>query len=135
VSNTGGAPSPAATPDPHCDRGVATSLTVVLVAPVFMVIAFAAVQAALWGHARTEARIVARDTASLVARSGVHPTTAASSARAVLVADTDLADVQVTIDLHAALVAVTVSGRAPGIIRGTTNAVAATAALPLEPTP
>ena len=129
MSNTVNAAPP---PDPQCDRGVATSLTVVLIAPVLMVISFAAVQAAMWSHARTEARLVARDTASLVARSGVHPTAAAASARAVLDGDTDLDDVKVDIDVHPAFVAVTVSGRVPGIVRGTTNAVSATAAFPLE---
>ena len=57
------------------DEGAASSLTVVLLTPVFVVLAFAVFQAAMWGHARTEARVIARDTAALVARSGVPPAT------------------------------------------------------------
>ena len=55
------------------DEGAASSLTVVLLTPVFVVLAFATFQAAMWGHARTEARVIAHDTAALVARSGVPP--------------------------------------------------------------
>ena len=47
-------------------------------------LAFAAVQAALWSHAKTEARVIARDTAALVARSGVAAGDAQSSASAIL---------------------------------------------------
>ena len=43
----------------HDERG-ATSLAVALLTPVFVVLLFAAVQATLWGHARTEARVAAR---------------------------------------------------------------------------
>ena len=57
--------------------------------------AFAAFQAAMWSHARTEARVVARDTAALVARSGVAPDDARASATAILEADTDLRNVVV----------------------------------------
>ena len=52
------------------DRG-STSLAVALLTPLLVILMFAAVQAALWGHARTEARATARRTAALVARSGV----------------------------------------------------------------
>ncbi|MEY2957908.1 MAG: hypothetical protein RLZZ01_476, partial [Actinomycetota bacterium] len=45
-----------------------TSLTTVVLTPVFVVIALAAFQAALWSHARAEARMVARDVAVLVAQ-------------------------------------------------------------------
>jgi len=47
------------------DRG-STSLTAVVLTPVFVVIAFAAFQAAMWSHARTEARVMAREVAVLV---------------------------------------------------------------------
>ena len=48
------------------DRG-STSLTIVLLAPVMLVLMFAGFQAAMWNHTRTEARVVARETAVLVA--------------------------------------------------------------------
>ena len=66
------------------DRGAATSLAIALLTPMFVFLAFAAFQAALWSHDRTEARVIARDTAALVARSGVAAGDAQSSARAIL---------------------------------------------------
>lgn len=114
------------------DRGAATSLAVALLTPMFIFLAFAAFQAALWSHAKTEARVIARDTAALVARSGVAAGDAQASAAAVLVADTDLRNVVVGVVSSGGVVTVTVTADAPGIIRGTTNAVAVTSAVPIE---
>jgi hypothetical protein len=114
------------------DHGASSSLTAALLTPVFVVLAFAAFQAALWGHARTEARVIARDTAALVARSGVLPSDARESAIAILAADTDLRELDVSVDDDGRLVIVTVSGAAPGIIRGTSTDVSVTVAVPLE---
>ena len=114
------------------DDGTSSSLTAVLLTPVFVVLAFAAFQAAMWGHARTEARVIARDTAALVARSGVLPSDARESAMAILTADTDLRRLDVSVDNDGQLVTVTVSGAAPGIIRGTSADVSVTAVVPLE---
>lgn len=114
------------------DRGSATSLEAVLLTPVFVVLAFAAFQAALWSHARTEARVVARDTAALVARSGVDAEDARASAAGVLEADTDLHDVVVSVNRSPGLVVVTVTADAPGIIRGTSSGLSVTAAVPIE---
>ena len=114
------------------DEGAATSLSVALLTPVFVVLAFAAFQAAMWSHARTEARIVARDTAALVARAAVPAGDAAASATAVLEADTDLRNVTVTASATAGVVAVTVTADAPGIIRGTSSRVEVTSAVPVE---
>jgi hypothetical protein len=113
-------------------RGAASSLAVALLTPVFVTLAFAAVQAALWSHARTEARVVARDTAALVARSGMVPGDAGASAAAVLETDTDLRDVRVDVDAAADLVTVAVTGRAPGIILGTSASVEVTEVIPVE---
>ncbi len=114
------------------DRGAATSISVAVLTPLFVVLAFAAWQAALWSHARTEARVVARDTAALVARSGVSAGDAQASATAVLVNDTDLRDVAVSVATVGGVVTVTVRGAAPGIIRGTSSGVSVTAAVPVE---
>ena len=114
------------------DRGAATSLAVALLTPMFIFLAFAAFQAALWSHARTEARVVARDTAALVARSGVTPGDAQASATAILEADTELRNVAVDVHSSGGVVTVTVTGDAPGIIRGTTNSVSVTSAVPIE---
>ena len=113
------------------DRG-STSLTTVLLTPVFVVIAFAAFQAAMWRHARTEARFVARDTAVQVARYQTPSGDARASAQAVLAADTDLRGSDVAIMVTADLVTVTVSGRAPGILRGTSADVVVVEAVPVE---
>ncbi len=114
------------------DRGAATSLAVALLTPMFVFLAFAAFQAAMWSHARTEARVIARDTAALVARSGVAAGDAQASATAILEADTDLRNVVVRVAMTAGVVTVTVTGDAPGIIRGTADAVSVTAAVPIE---
>ena len=114
------------------DRGAATSLAVALLTPMFIFLAFAAFQAALWSHARTEARVVARDTAALVARSGVAADDAQASATAVLEADTDMRNVMVGVSSGGGVVTVTVTADAPGIIRGTTNSVSVTSAVPIE---
>jgi len=109
-----------------------TSLSVALLTPLFVVLAFAAFQAALWSHARTEARVVARDTAALVARAAVPATDAVASATAVLEADTDLRNVVVSTRMEPGLVTVTVTADAPGIIRGTSTTVTVTSAVPVE---
>jgi hypothetical protein len=114
------------------DDGAASSLTAALLTPLFVVLAFAAFQAAMWGHARTEARVIARDTAALVARSGVPPSDARESALAILTADTDLRELEVVVDNDGRLITVRVSGAAPGIIRGTSTDVTVTAVIPLE---
>ena len=88
---------------------------------MFVFLAFAAFQAALWSHARTEARVIARDTAALVARSASPPSDARASATAILEADTDLRNVMVTVGSTGGVVTVTVGRDPPGILRGTTN--------------
>ena len=114
------------------DDGAATSLSVALLTPMFVFLSFAAFQAAMWSHAKTEARVVARDTAALVARSGVDAGDAAASATAVLEADTDLRNVVVVASTSGGVVAVTVTADAPGIIRGTSTGISVTSAIPLE---
>jgi hypothetical protein len=114
------------------DHGAATSLAVALLTPMFVFLAFAAFQAAMWSHARTEARVIARDTAALVARSGVAPGDARASATAILEADTDLRNVVVDVGTTGGVVTVTVTGDAPGIIRGTASALSVTSAVPVE---
>lgn len=99
---------------------------------MFVFLAFAAFQAALWSHARTEARVIARDTAALVARSGVAAADAQASATQILDADTDLRNVIVSVQSSGGVVTVTVGGDAPGILRGTTNPLSVTAAVPIE---
>jgi hypothetical protein len=114
------------------DAGAATSLSIALLTPLFVVLAFAAVQAAMWSHAKTEARVVARDTAALVARSGVAATDARASAAAILDADTSLSDVVVDVARTGGVVVVSVSATAPGIIMGTASDFEVTAAVPFE---
>ena len=116
----------------HGDTGAATSLSVALLTPMFVILAFAAFQAAIWSHAKTEARVVARDTAALVARSAVPAGDAEASATAILEADTDLRNVAVTATSAAGVVTVTITAEAPGVIRGTSNDVSVASAVPIE---
>lgn len=113
------------------DDAGSTSLTAVLLTPVFIVVLFAAVQAALWGHARTMARVAARDVAAQVARFEVHPLDARASAIENL-SGSDLTNLVVSISTGEDLVVVTISGDAPGIIVGTVRAVSVTEAVPVE---
>lgn len=112
--------------------GAATSLSVALLTPMFIFLAFAAFQAAMWSHAKTEARVVARDTAALIARSGVDAGDARASATAVLASDTDLRNVVVLATRSGGVVVVTIRADAPGIIRGTSVGLSVTSAVPVE---
>jgi Flp pilus assembly protein TadG len=113
------------------DRG-STSLTTVLLTPVFVVIAFAGFQAALWSHVRAEARAAARDAAAQVARSGDQPDLVESAWEQALLRNSALKDPDMTIEPRGDIVVVTVRATAPGIIRGTTSEVEVTEALPIE---
>jgi hypothetical protein len=107
-------------------------LTTVLLTPVFVAIAFMAFQAAMWSHARTEARAVARDSAAQVARNGVPIDDAESTARQLLVGDVDISDAAIEITSDGQLVTARVTGRAPGLLRGTSAPVDITVAVPQE---
>lgn len=109
-----------------------TTLTTVLLTPVFVVIAFAAFQAALWTHARTEARAVARDAAALVARSGESSAAVEASSEEALRTNSELGEPDVVITDRGAFVEARVTGVAPGIIRGTSATVDVTEAVPVE---
>lgn len=109
-----------------------TSLTAVLLTPVFVVIAFAAFQAAMWSHARTEARVVAREVAVLVAQRGGDDDLVERSAERNLDSGSNIGVADVTITRGGRVVIVRVTGEAPGIVRGTSAAIDVTEALPLE---
>jgi hypothetical protein len=113
------------------DRG-STSLAVVLTAPVMVVLMFVGFQAAMWNHARAQARAVARDTAVLVARDGVAPATAAAAARAAIGDASLLQRPAVDVQRSGDRVVVTITGRAPGVLRFTSAAVQVRTALPVE---
>jgi hypothetical protein len=113
------------------DRG-STSITTVFLTPVFLVIALMAFQAALWSHARTEARAVARDSAALVARGHADPQEVARSALEVLRSATDLGGAFVDISITNGVVIARVGGRAPGIVRGTSSGLEVVEVLPVE---
>jgi hypothetical protein len=113
------------------DRGAA-SLTIVLVAPLLVVLMFVGFQAAMWNHARTEARVVAREGAVLVARDGLAASQAQVSVLRSLTTDNLLTDPTVSIARTATSVVVTVTGRAPGLLRGTSAPIAVTVTMPVE---
>ena len=103
-----------------------------MLAPVMVVLMFLAWQAALWNHARTQARTVAQDTAVLVARSGLDASDAERSARSALESDDDLQAVSVSVSTSNGLVTVTVSADAPGVVRGTSSRISVSAVASLE---
>jgi hypothetical protein len=113
------------------DRGSA-SLTIVLLAPLLLVLMFAGFQAAMWNHTRTEARVIARETAVLVARDRVPESVAAASASSTLSNDSVLTSIKVSIETTAIAVVVTISGDAPGVLRGTSAPVRVTVAVSRE---
>lgn len=116
----------------RADQGVASSLSLALLTPLFVALAFAAFQAALWSHARTETRVIARDTAALVARAGVAPADAQRSAVTILSRDTALRDIRVHVTIDDDVVTVTIAADAPGVLIGTSRAIAVRAAVPFE---
>ena len=108
-----------------------------LLTPVFVVISFMAFQAAMWSHARTEARAGARDAAVLVGRFGADPDDVDATVTESLEASSVLAGVEVVIapieQIRAAgVVEVTVSATANGLLIGTSTQVAVTEAVPFE---
>ena len=113
------------------DRGSA-SLTIVLLAPLLLVLMFAGFQAAMWNHTRTEARVIARETAVLVARDHISAPQAAAAAAASLANDSVLTAADVAVDTTATLVVVTITGDAPGVLRGTSAPIRVTVAVSLE---
>jgi len=113
------------------DRGSA-SLTIVLLAPLLLVLMFAGFQAAMWNHTRTEARVIALETAVLVARDRLPASQAVAAASTSLASDSVLTDALVSVDTTATLVTVTITGNAPGVLRGTSSAVSVAVAMSLE---
>lgn len=117
---------------PGCRDQGSTSLTAVVLTPVFVIVAFAAFQAAMWSHARTEARVVAREVAVLVAQHGSDADVVERSAERNLDEGTNIDRADVTIVDDGRLVVVRVTADAPGIVRGTSTRVDVTEALPVE---
>ena len=121
---------------PPRDRG-SVSLSMVLLTPVFVVVSFMAFQAAMWTHARTEARAAARDAAVQVARFGASPDDVERStfdslgSKSVLVVDAVEIDDLVEIE-RSGVVEVTIRATANGIIIGTSTDVVVTEILPYE---
>jgi hypothetical protein len=113
------------------DRGSA-SLTIVLLAPLLVVLMFIGFQAAMWNHAKAEARVIARETAVLVARDHLPVGAAADVAKASLRRDGLLTHPKVSVQATETAVVVTISGRAPGLLRGTSARVKVTVAVSRE---
>ena len=92
---------------------------------------FAAFQAALWNHARTQARVTARTTAARVARAGAAPVDAQADAITTLTGS-DIHHPSVTITVVNGQVVVHVTGDAPGIVIGTSSSVDVQVAMTVE---
>jgi hypothetical protein len=100
-------------------RGVASTVTVMVMFPLTAVLLLAGVQTVLWQHARTTAADMANQTATLVATGDLNPADADTQLTARLDAHPDMTNIDVTITTTAGLVTVTVAGDAHGILIGT----------------
>lgn len=128
-------------PDSSGDCGSA-SLQIVILTPVFLLIAMAAFQASIWNHQRTLARAIARDAVTLVAQGGQTATDSEQAALAMMRADRMLDRPTVTVRFQpdgglirqpgSRAVVATITGTAPGIMIGTGVSVSVTEVLPLE---
>ena len=101
------------------DWGASQSISVILLVPVMTALAFIGIQTATWSHARSEARVVARDGAALVARGAVQPGEARRMIGESLSGAPALSDVDVSVDRTADGVTVVVGAQAPGMLMGT----------------
>ena len=114
------------------DTGAAGSLSMVLLVPVFCLLATMGVQAALWGYARSEVRAVARAASSMTARGVVSEPAAESSLRASLASvdgfDAHIVDVQ----QHNGVAVTRVAGRVPGLVHGLASTIDVTESAPIE---
>ena len=120
------------TDEPRDRDGGSASLTIVLLAPLLLVLMFAGFQAAMWNHTRTEARVIARETAVLIARDRLPKPQAVAAATDSLTRDSVLSGARVSVDSTTTVVTVTITGDAPGVLRGTSARVQVTVAVPLE---
>jgi hypothetical protein len=118
------------------ERGVAPTVSVVMLFPLIAVLLFAGIQTVLWQHARTIAADRANQTAALVAVGDLTPADADSQLTSELDNYPDLADVEVTVSLidtaDRQTVSVTVTAEANGIIIGTRNRISLTTGTPVE---
>ena len=101
------------------DVGASQSISLILLVPVMTALAFIGIQTATWSHARAEARVVARDGASLVARSAVEPAEAGLMIEESLTGSSALADVDVSVEQTPVGVTVVIDAEAPGMLIGT----------------
>jgi hypothetical protein len=111
------------------ERGAVASAIVLF--PLFAVTTFAVVQGLAWQHERQMAVAVADRTADAVALYGSSPGAAQADAVADLTA-AGLDDVSVSVSRGGTETVVVVSGRAPGIMIGTSVAVSARAVTPSD---
>ena len=114
------------------DTGAAGSLSLVLLVPVFCVLATMAVQAAMWGHARSQVRAVAHAAAVIAARSGVDSHIAEQSARQSLSSVDGLRVDVVDIESTNGYATASISGRVPGLVHGLSSEIAVIESVPVE---
>lgn len=114
------------------DRGSST-LTAVVLVPVFVALAFMAFQVSMWTHATAEVRAAARHAAVDVARRGVDPEVASAHTETALSVGAPVVQPRVSILADGTdEIAVTITARAPGILRGTSTDIAVTELVPRE---
>lgn len=124
--------TPGATGDRTGEIGAATTLTIVALTPIVLGLALAGFQASLWSDTSTRARVIAYGAAVEMARSSVDPAITRAITLESLARQPGLSDVELDIDIDANNVAVAVSARLPGLIRGVSTHRRIEIVLPLE---
>ncbi len=114
------------------ERGLASTVQVIVLLPLTATLLFAGVQTVLWQHARTVTADRANQTAALVATGQLTPTEADDLLTATLNNDPDIAGADVTITATATVITVSVNADANGILTGTRTRIHLDTATPTE---
>lgn len=114
------------------ERGLSSTVQVVVFFPLTAGLTLIGVQTALWQHARNSAADYANQTAALVATGQL--TASAADTRLTMLLDDhpDLSNSSVTVTMTAEQVTVNVAADAPGMIAGTRTRVTVNSATPTE---
>jgi hypothetical protein len=110
------------------DGGVAAAIVLF---PIFFAVVFMFVQGVFWQNARTAASTAADHAAQAVALFGA-PAGEAQAEAAAMAQSAGLRNVNVSVDRGGRLTVAVVTGRAPGIIAGTSITVTARSVAPTE---
>lgn len=104
----------------------------VLLVPVFCVLATMAVQAAIWGHTRSQVRSVARAATVIAARGDVTPSAAAASVQSSLRSIDDVVVDSIEVSASGGNVVTVIRGRLSGLVHGVSVPIDVAESTPIE---